>query len=91
MEIDIKDLQLGDTVLTVKGSKLLAITLLRVPAISSTLDWMSRKKYKSIKCSYKEIITEVSYGLSEHGHNKEGYFNLNGKTFYLLKRGSHGL
>lgn len=99
MEIKIEDLQVGDEILTAMGGKLLYLKVLRQPRISPKLGRRGQTRYRTVFCSTNlKLIThkhpssnyswtKKQFLCTSESHNHQTYFNLNGKTLWLIMKG----
>lgn len=102
MEIELKDLRVGDEILVSSNSRLKYLKVLRPVKERGIHAGYQKMMYKSVYCSARkeEIVNTYTYSngktttwkrnvfVCSPDHNVELYQNLNGKTIWLIKRNS---
>ena len=101
MQIEIKDLQIGDEILAPLNGTFMYIRILREPKLSKKLTWAGNPRYVAIrgttrteKKTYTRTYSQgngtyswdkIIYHLTPDGHNVEKAFNLNERPLWLVK------
>src|SRR5688572_3913878 len=98
MIIEVKDLKIGDEVLTGSNSSLKYIRILSTPRLHpKKTHWRTKDPlYRAIKYSTRQYTISYIYNGSTYhyknficthlDHNKEGYIDLNHRTLWLVNR-----
>lgn len=101
MEIELKDLQVGDEIIISSGSRLKYLKVLRPIRLNGKESYYNNiPLYKGVYCSARREEVELKLSnnptyrtwkknvyICSPESNLEMYQNLNGKTIWLVKRG----